>query len=220
MVTLEATRLGHRFGRNVLFRGLSLRMVGGDAVAITGPNGSGKSTLLHILAGLLRPSAGEVILEVDGQLIEREEQPFRCALVAPYLNVYEGFSVRENLRFIARTRGIGDAESRIAAAIDDVGLDRRADDFVATFSSGMKQRVKFAIAALVEPAVLLLDEPSTNLDAPGRAMVERMMQRQVERDGILLLATNDADEAARCDRRLSIEAFQPVSSLQDPRQPR
>lgn len=220
MVKLRASGLGHRFERNVLFRDLSVEVSGGESLAITGANGSGKSTLLHILAGLLRPVAGEVALEVEGRPIDREEQPFRCALVAPYLNVYEGFTVRENLRFVARTRGLSDREARIAAAVERVGLANRADDLVGTFSSGMKQRVKFAVSWLVEPAVLVLDEPSTNLDAPGREMVEAIERRHLEKGGILLVATNDPGEAAACARQLSIEHHRRVSSSRGRQQQR
>lgn len=183
-------------------------------MAITGSNGSGKSTLLHILAGLLTPRRGELDLWVDGRQIDASERPFSCGFVAPYLNVYDGFSVRENLDFIARTRAIVERDVRIREAIEEVGLALRADDPVGTFSSGMKQRVRLAVATLVRPPILLLDEPTVTLDAAGRALVDRIRRRQIEHKGMVILATNDAAEAETCERNLDVEAFRPLSVAQ------
>lgn len=204
---LVATSLGMRYGRRVLFRRLSFETAGGQALAVTGANGSGKSTLLRILAGVLTPRKGEVALTVDGTSVAAADRPLRVGLVAPYLNVYDGFSARENLAFLARTRGLPDAAARIEAVLELVELADRADDLVATFSSGMKQRVKYAAALLAEPPLLLLDEPSANLDAAGVAMVERIMAHQRAAERLLVVATNVPDEAARCDHRIDIEAY-------------
>ena len=189
----------------MLFRGLSLDLRHGDSLAVTGANGAGKSTLLRILAGVLTPTKGTVDLYVDGERLAREQHPLRVGLVAPYLNVYDGFSPRENLRFLARARRLEDAQTRINTVLDTVELCDRADDLVVTFSSGMKQRVKFAAALLARPPVLLLDEPRANLDAAGLDMVVRIIARQQETAGIVIVATNNPDEADRYDRQLRIE---------------
>ena len=207
MVHLVAEHIGHRFGRRVLFRSLAFSLDGGESLAVTGANGSGKSTLLSIVAGLRRPVRGRVRLEDAGTPVPDEERPLRAGLVAPYLNVYDGFSARENLAFIARARRLPEVEQRIQAMLDLVGLADRADDFVAAYSSGMKQRVKFAAALLPAPPLLLLDEPTSNLDEAGRAMVDRVITHQRERGGVLLLATNNREEAAWCDRELCVEDY-------------
>ena len=204
---LHADDLWMRFGQRVLFRRLSLKVRAGETLAVTGANGSGKSTLLRILAGVLQPRRGRVHLHVDGREVDGEFRPLHAGMVAPYLNVYDGFTARENLAFLARARRLSDAHSRIEAVLDQVGLLARADDLVSTFSSGMKQRVKVCAALLAEPPVLLLDEPSSNLDAPGRAMVEQVVEQQRERGGLVVLATNDEREAAWCDRSLRVEDF-------------
>ena len=202
---LIADDLGHRFGRRGLFRHLSFVVEPGERVAVTGPNGSGKSTLLRILAGVLRPTEGTVTLVADGSEVDPETRPLQTGLVAPYLNVYDGFTTRENLRFLAQARRLQGADAHIQDLVDLVGLTDRADDLVQTYSSGMKQRVKVAAALLGQPVLLLLDEPSTNLDAAGLRMIDRVTAHHIDRGGLLLVATNDAAEAARCNRAISVE---------------
>jgi heme exporter protein A len=205
MPTLRAENVGQRFGRLLLFRRLSFELDGGTSLAVTGANGSGKSTLLRILAGVLTPKAGTVTLEVEGEAVPVERRPLQTGLVAPYLNVYDELTARETLAFLARARRLSGADARIDAALDRVGLAGRADDPVGTYSSGMRQRVKYAAALLPEPPLLLLDEPSANLDAAGIDMVESVVRHQLDAGRLVVVATNRPDEAARCDRSLRIE---------------
>ena len=207
MLQLGADGLGKRFGRRVLFRNLSFWLRGGQTLAVTGANGAGKSTLLRILAGVMRPTKGTVVLTWKGRPVAGEEHPLRTGLVAPYLNVYDGFSARENLQFLARARQLPAAPQRMEAVLEMVSLTARADDLVGTYSSGMKQRVKYAAALLAEPWLLLLDEPSANLDAAGLDMVERVMAYQREAGRLLVIATNIAAEAERGDTVIRIEDF-------------
>ena len=207
MPQLVAENLGKRFGRRVLFRKLSFELVGGRTLAVTGANGAGKSTLLKIVAGVLRPSKGTVALHQNGQVLSVEEHPLHTGLVAPYLNVYDGFSARENLMFLAQARRLTQAASRIETVLGQVDLAARADDLVGTYSSGMKQRVKYAAALLARPPLLLLDEPTANLDAAGLAMVERVVAFQQEAGQLLIMATNVPAEAAKCDAVIRIEDY-------------
>ncbi len=207
MPRLVAENLGKRYGRRVLFRKLSFALEGGRALAVTGANGAGKSTLLKILAGVLRPTKGVVALHRNGQVLPDEAHPLQTGLVAPYLNVYDGFTARENLAFLAQARRLSQAVDRIETALAQVDLTPRADDLVGTYSSGMKQRVKYAAALLAEPPLLLLDEPTANLDAAGLAMVERIMAHQQETGQLLIVATNVAAEAAKCDDVIRIEDY-------------
>jgi heme exporter protein A len=207
MLQLVADGLGKRFGRRVLFRNLSFGLRGGQTLAVTGANGAGKSTLLRILAGVMRPTKGTVVLTWKGRPVAGEEHPLRTGLVAPYLNVYDGFSARENLQFLARARQLPAASQRMEAVLEMVSLTARADDLVGTYSSGMKQRVKYAAALLAEPWLLLLDEPSANLDAEGLEMVERVIVYQRDAGRLLVIATNIAAEAERGDTVIRIEDF-------------
>lgn len=207
MPRLVADNLGKRFGRRVLFRKLSFELEGGRTLAVTGANGTGKSTLLKILAGVLRPTKGAVALHRNAQVLTREEHPLRTGLVAPYLNVYDGFSARENLAFLTQARRLPNAAERIETVLEQVDLASRAADLVGTYSSGMKQRVKYAAALLAEPSLLLLDEPTANLDAAGLAMVERVIAYQRQAGRLLVIATNVPGEAEKCDTVICVEDF-------------
>ena len=201
---LSVEGLAKRYGRRSLFRGLSFELGPGDSLAVTGRNGAGKSTLLQIVAGVRSPTAGTVRLWLRGEEVEPEERPLRTGFVAPYLNLYDPFSARENLDFLARARRLSDAAPRIADVLDRVGLGARGDDLVRTYSSGMKQRVRLAAALLTGPSLLLLDEPTSNLDAPGRAVVEDAVRTHCDAGGILLVATNVDHEAALCTQSVEV----------------
>ncbi len=136
--------------------------------------------------------------------IEKALMPLHCGFVAPYMSVYGGLSARENLDFIGRARRLAGGPERAVALLEAVGLTARADDPVATFSSGMVQRMKLACALLPEPELLLLDEPTVTLDAAGHAVVHRAMENQLARGGMVVLATNVAAEAALCADRLEL----------------
>lgn len=207
MPRLTAKDLAKRFGRRLLFRELSFELQAGESLAVTGANGSGKSTLLRILAGVMSPTAGTRELRIDGRVVTAENHPLHVGLVAPYLNVYDGFSPRENLEFVARARRLPHAEAAIRNVLEFVSLSDRSDDAVATFSSGMKQRVKYAAALLTGPPLLLLDEPTVNLDPAGLEMVDAVISRQLDRQRLLVVATNDESEAARYERRIRVEDF-------------
>ena len=207
MPTLRATNVGQNFGTLLLFRQMSFEVSGGESLAITGRNGSGKSTLLQILSGVMTPKAGTVELETNGTVVDAAMRLLHTGLVAPYLSVYDDLTARENLEFLAKARSLEAPSEPIADVLAHVGLRGREDDLVRTFSSGMKQRVKYAAAMLPEPAVLLLDEPSANLDVAGIEMVHDVMDWQIDADRILVVATNVAAEADACHRNLSVEDF-------------
>jgi len=207
MPTLRAINLGQNFGSLLLFRRMSFEVTGAESLAITGSNGSGKSTLLRILSGVMTPKAGTVELDVGGSPVSDSARPLHTGMVAPYLSVYDDLTARENLSFLVDARGSTSTSVSIDAVLERVGLSGREDDLVRTFSSGMKQRVKYAAAMLPEPDVLLLDEPSANLDVAGIEMVHGVMDWQLGAGRILVVATNVAAEAETCDRTLSVEDF-------------
>jgi heme exporter protein A len=175
MVELKGLR--RDYGDRTALAGINLRVEPGRSVAVLGPNGSGKTTLLRILAGLLRPSAGEV--SVLGCALPRESWRLRGRV--GYLGhepiLYLDLSARENLRLAAALHGLDpeQAAERIGVLLRTVGMERRSGDRVAELSAGMRQRVDICRAVLHEPELLLLDEPEAHLDADARKRVRPLI---------------------------------------------
>ena len=158
--------LGRAYGERVALADVTVSVPRGATLAVFGANGAGKTTLLRVLATLLRPHAGEVV--VLGHALPREGWAVRgrIGLLAHEPLLYRDLTARENLRFHARLHDVADA--RAAELLDAVGMARRADEPVASLSRGMAQRVAICRAVLHSPELLLLDEPLANLD-PGAA---------------------------------------------------
>jgi heme exporter protein A len=165
--------LRREFGERVALDGIDLRLRRGESLAVLGPNGSGKSTLLRILAGLLRPSGGQV--SVLGCSLPKETYRLRGRV--GYLGheplLYRDLSPRENLALAAALHGLepGAAGPRIETLLAAVGMARRGGDRVAELSAGMRQRIDICRAVLHEPELLLLDEPDAHLDSDARRLV-------------------------------------------------
>src|SRR3990172_12498653 len=152
------------FNRRVIFDHISFELSKHGSLSITGPNGSGKSTLVKILGGLLTPTAGSVTMTAEKSSIKTEERREYLGFVAPYLQLYDEFTGYENLFLAIRIRGRARAPVEIDGLLKRVGLFFCKDDRVGTYSSGMKQRLKYAFALLHRPSLLILDEPMSNLD--------------------------------------------------------
>lgn len=185
--------VSRRFGRRRVFEGLEAVVEHGQALVVTGPNGSGKSTLLLVIAGLLRPTRGRVVATVDGKPLLQEERRDWMGMVSPDLTLYPELTALENLRFFQTIRGQNPNDGELNALLERVGLRGRGRDRVGTFSSGMRQRLKYAFAVAHAPKLLLLDEPTANLDVSGVSMVEEMISDQ-RRRGVLVIATNEPEE--------------------------
>jgi heme exporter protein A len=199
--------IGKAYGTRRVLSGITQTVLGGECLAVIGANGSGKSTLLKIVAGLLRPTRGEVSIGINGDKIrDGSERRKLVGYCAPDLSLYPELSGSENLRFFAEVRGESLGSNELQSRLDRVGLASRGKDVVSSYSSGMKQRLRLAFACRGgDVPVLLLDEPSLALDSGGVALVEEMIARQKANGGITLLATNDAREAAWADRHTSVE---------------
>ena len=191
------------FDRRSVFRGVSFAVERGETLLVTGRNGSGKSTLVKIICGVLSPTAGGVTLEVNGAT--SPDARLHAGLVAPYLQMFEEFSPLENLQIASGLRGMPFDRSRAAGLLERVGLAARLHDPVRTFSSGMKQRVKYAFALLHEPRLLVLDEPTANLDDEGIAVARGIMAEQ-RRRGALVVATNDPGDVETFERSVDLNA--------------
>jgi heme exporter protein A len=174
---IELNGLRREFGERTALDGVDLRLERGQSLAVLGPNGSGKSTLLRILAGLLRPSGGQVA--VLGCSLPKETLGLRGRV--GYLGhdplLYRDLSPRENLELVSALHGIDPEiwDPRIDALLEAVGMTSRSGDRVAELSAGMRQRVDICRAVLHEPDLLLLDEPDAHLDTDARRRVEPLI---------------------------------------------
>ena len=192
-VWLEARGLTRVLGRREVVRDLSFRAESGQIWAVLGSNGSGKSTLLKLLAGLLRPTRGESELGVGNRSMKGPDRRVALGLVSPEISPYEELTGIENLEFTARMRGLDLGTKDFQAALDRLGIGAAAKRASGRYSSGMKQRLKLAMAVQHAPAVLLLDEPTALLDHEGRAMVREVVEEQLRR-GLVMWATNEPSE--------------------------
>lgn len=202
-VRAEASGLEHRYGARRALEPLSFALAAPAIVAVTGPNGSGKSTLLRIVAGLLRPSAGELRVVIDGAERSRDARRDGVGFASPELAFYEELSALENLTFVAEARGLGSPGRVALEALARCGLGPRARDRVQALSSGLKQRLRLAFATLAAPSLLLLDEPGTHLDDDGQALVARLIA-DAGRTGLVILATNDEREWRLAGQRIEL----------------
>lgn len=214
--------LGKRFNRQWVFRKLNFTFDTGKAYAITGPNGSGKSTLLQVIAGAIQSSEGIVKMSGDSDQFTNEKQQSAdtnilsftiepefhfqyVSLAAPYLELIEEFSLIEFLKFHFKFKPILLGQT-IDSIIDIIGLKGAAHKQIRYYSSGMKQRVKLAQAVFSHVPIVLLDEPTSNLDVTGITLYHRLVQDFcLER--LLIICSNDENEISFCTERIDIAGY-------------
>jgi putative ABC transport system ATP-binding protein len=195
-----------------VLRGVDLEVAPGETLAALGESGSGKSTLLALLAGLDVPTRGRI--EIDGRdtaaLSERELTELRArhiGIVFQSFHLMGGLSAEENVSLPLELRGDRDARERARAALAQVGLSARADHLPARLSGGECQRVALARALVVEPGILLADEPSGSLDEQtGEAALDLLFDLVARRGTALVVVTHSDRLAARCQRRVHLRA--------------
>lgn len=188
-------------GRPV-FNDVSAEVAGGSRLVITGPNGSGKSTLVRILCGFTRPTQGTVILSIGENKLKHIEMRPHIGLVSPDLALYDELTAIENLMFFAGVAGFVVPREEVVRKLADFGLGGRGDDLAGSYSSGMKQRLKYSLALLRGPELLLLDEPTANLDDKGKELVDSVIKSH---RGITVIATNEKTELAYGDQIIRLD---------------
>jgi len=203
-ISITANRLSKDFNQCSVFKDISFSLSSPASLSITGKNGAGKSTLSKIIAGLLSSTSGSITYSVNEKQIGIEEFKHHIGFVSPYLNLYDEFTALENLQYLSRIRaGAQQNHKRIKEMLTQIGLWDRRHDIVDTFSSGMKQRLKYAFALLHNPAILILDEPTSNLDAEGIEVIKQIILGQ-KTTNILIIATNDNEEANLCAQQIQL----------------
>ena len=200
---LIVENIGMKFGEKRIFQNINFELSPGKSAAIVGPNGSGKTTLVRIISGLLRPTIGKVKYIEDNEHIAVQNFHKDLGLVGPYLQLYEELTAKENLTFFAKIKRISHPEEKIKSLMERMNLTGREDDQVKTYSSGMRQRLKYIFALLGDPKILILDEPTSNLDSDGIDRVYTIMNEQKEKN-ILLIATNDQSDLKYGDFQVEV----------------
>lgn len=205
--TFSAQNLSQRFQHRQIFNDISFKISNKEVLGITGHNGSGKTTLVKIIAGLISPNSGSVQFVLNNLEVDSDDLYLHIGFVSPYLTLYEEFTALELLKIIAQMRGMEFDAKFAEELLADVHLIERKNDEIKTYSSGMKQRMKYACALLHKPCLLIVDEPMTNLDNDGMEMVERIILNHSQSGGGVILATNDQRDVKLCSQTISVEDF-------------
>jgi len=203
MITLQ--NIGRRFNRDWIFRGVDYTFTIGESYAILGPNGSGKSTLLQVLNGSLSPSEGVISYSDNGKTIEAEKIFEHLSLAAPYLELIEEFTLAEmidlHFKFKSYKSGMDSA-----SVIELLAMGSSKNKLIKYFSSGMKQRLKLALAFCSDTQLLMLDEPTSNLDTQGvdwyLSLVEKFALNR-----LTIICSNQEHEYGFCTNRLNISDY-------------
>lgn len=218
ILLVEDVRFSYRGAHGIpeVLAGISFRVNQGEFVSILGPNGSGKSTLLRLLAGMQPVLVGKI--ELSGLPIDHSST--KRAMVFQDFGLFNWMTVRDNVAFGLKAQGVSSAEryERAQQYITRFGLDQHADKYPLELSGGLKQRTAIARALIVEPALLLLDEPFGALDSQVRKQLHELMISISEREGVsVVMVTHDYEEAVLLsDRVLVMSAAPSVISREIP----
>jgi len=196
-------KVGKRYNRNWVFKDLSYQFSNGKSYAVIGANGSGKSTLIQIISGYLSTSQGEIkyLNETDDILVEDIFN--KIGLAAPYVDLLEDLTLSEAIKFHFQFKNCL-SDIVIESIPELIGLTREQDKMLKDFSSGMKQRTRLAFAFFSDAPIILLDEPTTNLDETGVAWYKQLVDTYLN-DRLLIVSSNQKREYDFCDEVLNME---------------
>jgi ABC-type multidrug transport system ATPase subunit len=201
-ITLNNT--GKRFNLEWIFRHVDFEFFSGKSYAIVGANGSGKSTLLQVIAGALMHSEGNIVYTDDNQKPIANDLIFeQMSIAAPYLELIEEMTATEFLSFHQTFKTF---IKPIPEILKEIGLAESANKQIRYFSSGMKQRLKLGQAFFSNTSILLLDEPTTNLDEVGIQLYLRLIKDYAEKR-LLIICSNDEAEYGFCDEKIIVEKY-------------
>ena len=198
---------GKRFNREWIFRHFDYQFFSSRAYAVTGPNGSGKSTLLQFIAGALMPSEGKITY-YDVNDLPRNDYFAMLSIAAPYLETVEEMTASEFLKFHHQFKPLMSGMT-VSQILERIGLKDAADKQIRYYSSGMKQRLKLAQAFFSDTPILLLDEPTTNLDGPGIMMYHELI-KDFAGERLLIISSNDPLEYSFCRTVLDMKALNSI----------
>jgi ABC-type multidrug transport system ATPase subunit len=202
---ITLTNTGKRYNREWIFRHCSYTFTSGKNYAITGPNGSGKSTLLQVIAGATLHNEGTIEYSNSDKKISNEQHYANISIAAPYLELIEEMTAKEMMEFHSKFKPLIQSLT-IEEMLQIVGLEKAVNKQLRYFSSGMKQRLKLAQAFFSNTAILLLDEPTTNLDADGVALYQSLV-KNYSKDKLVIVSSNVKEEYDFCEEVLSIADY-------------
>jgi heme exporter protein A len=203
---VETIGLAKSFGNYKALRNIDLTVETGSTLAVFGPNGAGKTTLIKMLASIMRPTSGRIL--IDGMELKDNAELVRAklGLVAHQSYLYGTLSAWENLDFYARMYGVENRDTRIGEVLDLVGMKGRKHDRLSTFSRGMQQRVALARALIHKPSVLLMDEPETGLDQQALGAMWDIIRREEAGKRTIIFTSHSFERAlAVCDDVVILE---------------
>lgn len=202
---IELKSVSKRYRNEWVLRQVELALQTPQRYAVTGPNGSGKSTLLRLISGQLSPSKGQVSFFQEGRSVDPALVYRHLSFAAPYMELIEEFTLQEAIAFHTRFKPLtGDLS--VSGLIDLLNFQKAAGKQIRFFSSGMKQRLRLALAICSESRLLLLDEPTTNLDAQGIAWYRALIDAYGG-DRLIIVASNTEVDYAFCTEYIDILQF-------------
>ena len=203
MISLSLSNIKKFFNNRKVIDNISLDLSSPFCLGITGKNGAGKSTLIKIIAGVLEPSYGKVEYKLGNKKTTLSQLLPKIGFAAPYLNLYDEFTALENIIIYDEIRGLRKKEADYSEILKKIDLFERRRDLLKTFSSGMKQRLKIAVAISNNPSLLLLDEPSQNLDESGIQMVHDVVN-EYKKKSIVIVCSNDKNDYCLFDETIKL----------------
>ena len=203
-VAVKVEGLTKSFGTRLTLRGIDLEINQGESVVIFGPNGAGKTTLLKVLATIMNPSSGKVIIAGLDTKESAEEARHLIGIVSHNTFLYGNLTAYENLDFYSRLYDVPVRQKRIHEVVEMVGMTPRLHNRVATLSRGMQQRLSIARSLLHKPSIMLLDEPETGLDRQANAMLWKIFQAEGEQKRTIVLTTHNLERGLELAGRVLI----------------
>jgi ABC-type multidrug transport system ATPase subunit len=211
IISLSLDAVTKRYNRSPIFSPVSFEIHSGNILAITGSNGSGKSTLLKIIAGVTAPTKGISSWTNGSKKFDERDLQKMIGFVSPYLELYNELTAAEHVQFVAELKEKKVTRDEAISELVAFGLDRtiaESERVMKQYSSGMQQRVRLAMAFICQPSVLLLDEPSSNLDEEGIQTLFARIKAMAENGAIVIIATNDEREKKLASREIMLQPFQ------------
>ena len=203
---IHIENLGKRFVKEWIFKNFNYTFKSNTSYAITGANGSGKSTFLQIISGIIPATEGKVSYTLKGNIIEDADVYKHISIVAPYQNVIDEFSLEELFNFHFSFKSPINHDLKFVDWVEKINLANHSNKLISNFSSGMKQRVRLGLAFYTKSDLLLLDEPSNNLDAHGIDWYQKEIQNRLT-NSTILICSNQRFEYSFCEEIINLNEW-------------